>query len=77
MLGWVLLRLLRIASPILRGVFGVATGGIISGLAESTLEAGGVYNEAIAQGMTEEEASQAAATAFRNNAALLTLNKCC
>ncbi|NLB17793.1 MAG: hypothetical protein GX825_03430, partial [Syntrophomonadaceae bacterium] len=65
--------LLRIASPILRGVFGVAIGGIISGTAESTLEAGNVYNEAIAQGLTEDEASQAAATAFRNNAALLTL----
>ena len=64
---------LRIASPILRGVFGVAIGGSISGLAESTLEAGGVDNEAIAQGLTEDEASQAAATAFRNNAALLTL----
>jgi hypothetical protein len=72
-IGLQISNLLKISSPILRGIFGGAIGGTMSGLAEATLEAGFVYNDAISSGMSDEEASSAAETAFRNNALLLSL----
>lgn len=57
------------------GAFGTTILGAIGGAAlsrpvESAFEAGGAYEEAIARGMTEEEADKAANSVFKGNMAL-------
>ena len=53
-----------------RAVFGGLTSAVLSRPAESALEAGSQYDDAIARGKTEKEAKEEADEVFRNNLAL-------
>ncbi|MCK9602200.1 MAG: hypothetical protein M0R06_24355, partial [Sphaerochaeta sp.] len=51
-------------------VLGAVGGGLLNRAVEGAMEAGGTYNEAIARGMTPEQADKAAQQTFKKNLAL-------
>jgi hypothetical protein len=55
-------------------VGGALTAGALNRAMESAIEAGGTYEEALAKGMSPQEADKAADSTFRKNLALVGLN---
>lgn len=61
-------------TPFKKALLSSTTGAGVSRPLESALEAGGVYNDAIARGLDEDKANQAADYVFKKNLKLADLD---